>query len=157
MHKDHPRTCGEHTRFYGAQQTKLGSPPHLRGARYDQAHDRHGAGITPAPAGSTATTYLNRSNCQDHPRTCGEHKNKHNNFFKHKGSPPHLRGAPKYFSCYFKSNRITPAPAGSTVGAGTFGFIWQDHPRTCGEHFLRAATIVAFLGSPPHLRGAPHL
>ena len=51
--QDHPRTCGEHIFYSSFCGHILGSPPHLRGARFSGKQCRFILRITPAPAGST--------------------------------------------------------------------------------------------------------
>jgi len=93
---------------------------------------------------------------KDHPRTCGEHWYGVKERIGVEGSPPHLRGALSTPSTQVLRNRITPAPAGST---GLYlhcpRSLW-DHPRTCGEHSSSSNFPILYIGSPPHLRGAPH-
>ena len=49
--------------------------------------------------------------------------------------------------------RITPAHAGKRQRDRAIGLYIEDHPRTCGEKFNRAAADSEVLGSPPHMRG----
>ena len=70
--QDHPRRCGENPAPRWAIQTRLGSPPQVRGKLFDAFRGIFGAGITPAGAGKTAPTESTRRNAWDHPRRCGE-------------------------------------------------------------------------------------
>ena len=69
------------------------------------------------------------------------------------GSPPHVRGkvACKVQAVCYEG--ITPACAGKRgcphSGPGTT----RDHPRVCGEKFVRNACSVIVWGSPPRMRG----
>lgn len=45
--------------------------------------------------------------------------------------------------------------AGSTRGRGTWSWWAWDHPRVCGEHFLRCFRRIRSWGSSPRMRGAP--
>ena len=50
-------------------------------------------------------------------------------------------------------SRITPAYAGkSSVFLGS-SFSKRDHPRLCGEKFLRLPALFSVPGSPPPMRG----
>ena len=70
---DHPRTCGEHDVAADDRAKELGSPPHMRGTPGDKIYRALEPGITPAHAGNTEKKDAVPEQCQDHPRTCGEH------------------------------------------------------------------------------------
>ncbi len=109
--------------------------------------------ITPAHAGSIRHRYCQRGQWQDHPRACGEHIEK---FCKPSqgGSPPRMRGALSANLDIYACPRITPAHAGSIFANLYVCEIGGDHPRACGEHFVRNLLIGHPLGSPPRMRGA---
>ena len=92
----------------------MGSSPHMRGTRAEQADKAIGDGIIPAHAGNTPRRRLDNRLTQDHPRTCGEHKHTVKKFACKKGSSPHMRGTladcddPAYL------HGIIPAHAGNT-------------------------------------------
>ena len=71
------------------------------------------------------------------------------------GSPPHTRGTRLTPVGQSERRRITPAHAGNTSTACDFGDLFQDHPRTRGEHSRWIQTFGPDLGSPPHTRGTP--
>ena len=73
---DHPRVCGEKSKYRLQINWWLGSPPRMRGK--EQAAVQMGVrlGITPAYAGKRFTLYLRLRVHWDHPRVCGE-KGKH--------------------------------------------------------------------------------
>ena len=50
--------------------------------------------------------------------------------------------------------RITPAYAGSRFPSSPPCFVFEDHPRVCGEQmgFLSPTSFIS--GSPPRMRGA---
>ena len=54
IERDHPRMCGEHKGAQKAQAPKMGSSPHVRGARTIRRPPPPRAGIIPACAGSTS-------------------------------------------------------------------------------------------------------
>jgi len=70
---------------------------------------------------------------QDHPRACGEQKNSDRILAFGRGSPPRLRGAAISFNGQPSFLRITPAPAGSSLGRRRPLSGSKDHPRACGE------------------------
>ena len=51
------------------------------------------------------------------------------------------------------SVRIIPAHAGNTVSIASCSGRRQDHPRTCGEHFLTRHVRQMRQESSPHMRG----
>ena len=58
-----------------------------------------------------------------------------------RGSPPQVRG--KHTAGLWPKNsyRITPAGAGKTPYLSLFSFIFQDHPRRCGENGVQTLMI----------------
>ena len=48
---------------------------------------------------------------------------------------------------------ITPAYAGKSSFTNFSNFIFQDHPRLCGEKFSCVWVLLIFPGSPPPMRG----
>ena len=94
-------------------------------------------GITPAPAGKTTKI------CERYEQSIG--------------SPPHLRGKPLLLSAGESFFRITPAPAGKTELLELLCDEAEDHPRTCGENPFCVPSKDKRKGSPPHLRGKPHV
>jgi len=131
-----------------------GSPPRLRGAHRLTRGIPRISGITPAPAGSTQLKTNSCHTAWDHPRACGEHYVAHSKHTGSRGSPPRLRGAPFWWKYRLHRRRITPAPAGSTLGSGCLRPLLGDHPRACGEHVRGGARYCGKIGSPPRLRGA---
>ena len=151
--RDHPRTCGENLFSFMENGETLGSPPHLRGKRFDFNLSAYDHGITPAPAGKTRTNLRKNYRREDHPRTCGENFTVCSANNMHKGSPPHLRGKLFFKARSSSSTGITPAPAGKTGLRKIKPPTNWDHPRTCGENAILTALSWNETGSPPHLRG----
>ena len=154
-HRDHPRTCGENYVYSLSGILKPGSPPHLRGKLGTHAGLYLQGGITPAPAGKTWNSCRFVLAGWDHPRTCGENFPQGRFQVRHLGSPPHLRGKPFKKEIYDAATRITPAPAGKTNNMTHCFYLFEDHPRTCGENKRGDVSQCSFGGSPPHLRGKP--
>ena len=92
----------------------------------------------------------------DHPRLCGEKVSKVPLMLANIGSPPPMRG--KVISTRIASVkvRITPAYAGKSLRACSHKLLPEDHPRLCGEKFLRRNRSKMDSGSPPPMRGKVH-
>ena len=72
------------------------------------------------------------------------------------GSSPRLRGTLDEFECAEQICGIIPALAGNTSVESSKRFPTGDHPRACGEHWLRVRDVLPSQGSSPRLRGTPH-
>ena len=70
-----------------------------------------------------------------------------------KGSPPPMRGKGKPWALFFRVHRITPAYAGKSSLTLSHKLIQKDHPRLCGEKFLKETFYNGNKGSPPPMRG----
>ena len=151
---DHPRMCGEHDGVQAILTTDKGSSPHVRGAPRSSARIIRMAGIIPACAGSTMDVPAVSVTIRDHPRMCGEHDCTPDTMPFHRGSSPHVRGAPDTTPVDAGEGGIIPACAGSTSSTDLRSSSKWDHPRMCGEHGLTAAGLAAAAGSSPHVRGA---
>ena len=149
--------CGEHAVVLTRPQLEQGSSPHVRGAQHPNLAVRAAAGIIPACAGSTNRTARGPVGWRDHPRMCGEHMLVDGFNDLHGGSSPHVRGALQAPVARLPRRGIIPACAGSTPCGSPSGCRFGDHPRMCGEHKILTAPILYYLGSSPHVRGAPPL
>ena len=89
--------------------------------------------ITPAYAGKRQVVSGVGSIVEDHPRLCGEKRQRRSANFRQRGSPPPMRGKDKYIENMEKRYRITPAYAGKRVFFMVQSQKVQDHPRLCGE------------------------
>ena len=69
---DHPRVCGEKTFLEPKGQTRLGSPPRMRGKGCNLARGVRPDRITPAYAGKSRYLMRKSGEQKDHPRVCGE-------------------------------------------------------------------------------------
>ena len=73
-------------------------------------------------------------------------------------SPPRVRGKAKNRCRSCPLTRITPAYAGKRMLVGEYPKPLWDHPRVCGEKFLKQVESLSYLGSPPRMRGkAPRI
>ena len=131
----------------------------MRGAQLllDEVHFR--ARIIPAYAGSTPHRWLRRKQAQDHPRVCGEHRQRRAARQSWPGSSPRMRGAPLVRLAGRIRPGIIPAYAGSTFLCQIVLSQVRDHPRVCGEHsnvslssMATSRIIPAYAGSTPSRR-----
>ena len=72
-------------------------------------------------------------------------------------SPPRMRGKVPVCCPEHRKVRITPAYAGKRMLVGEYPKPLWDHPRVCGEKFLKQVESLSYLGSPPRMRGKVHL
>ena len=90
---------------------------------------------------------------RDHPRVCGENRERQRRKTAKLGSPPRVRGKSVPTGIVAVLPGITPACAGKIVvdcaAAGDGG----DHPRVCGENEAEREAGFRFKGSPPRVRG----
>ena len=107
-------------------------------------------GIIPAYAGSTARDVPPHRQTWDHPRVCGEHKTQLVTDALVLGSSPRMRGALAKLYTYPYAAGIIPAYAGSTALLKRAICLFRDHPRVCGEHTSRAATLFVILMQRNH-------
>ena len=130
-----------------------GSPPLVRGLRYELIKIRRINGITPAGAGTTFSINNSRTNSRDHPRWCGDYLNFYYSELDRLGSPPLVRGLR---ISYFRKRyafRITPAGAGTTTTLSKLVYMKEDHPRWCGDYIEGMKSNDFTSGSPPLVRG----
>ena len=152
--RDHPRMCGEHEMPMRQNLLHRGSSPHVRGALKQDVARLRTAGIIPACAGSTQIGLEVIPCGGDHPRMCGEHAKLAQALHCNVGSSPHVRGARVRMRGTAPLRGIIPACAGSTWFFRCCSPGCRDHPRMCGEHFLRLIHEIMPTGSSPHVRGA---
>ena len=69
------------------------------------------------------------------------------------GSPPRVRGKPAVRAFQTAKGRITPARAGKTKSAYRLRSKLTDHPRACGENYIKRGETPDGGGSPPRVRG----
>ena len=90
---------------------------------------------------------------EDHPRGCGEQGRNLKTWNGHSGSPPRVRGTVYDYLQGRQATRITPAGAGNRRSRPLVVRTPWDHPRGCGEQFIKAIRIRSMRGSPPRVRG----
>ena len=109
--------------------------------------------IIPADAGNTQNRLCSSRPYGDHPRGCGEHQTIAQRMVEHKGSSPRMRGTLRTGYRRPSPPRIIPADAGNTTCTQTYLASYGDHPRGCGEHFLKDEMSGLIIGSSPRMRG----
>ena len=130
-----------------------GSSPRVRGTREGlHLHEIH-VGIIPACAGNTSPWCYCRCRGRDHPRVCGEHRDRILQTLRTLGSSPRVRGT--HVGVVVEQNHvgIIPACAGNTAKASLIDALSWDHPRVCGEHGRRIPARCSTWGSSPRVRG----
>ena len=114
---------------------------------------RTSVGITPAYAGKSLTGQTTPLQARDHPRVCGEKLTTFDAGKLIPGSPPRMRGKAYPPPCSYGLLGITPAYAGKSPRLSMPTGAAGDHPRVCGEKFLRVTSLKLYTGSPPRMRG----
>ena len=151
--RDHPRPCGEK----GAKSSRgwwmRGSPPPMRGKGTATGFKSISGRITPAHAGKRRCYMGYCVTIEDHPRPCGEKPSQSVSSYHLPGSPPPMRGkAAVMYACACYGG-ITPAHAGKRAAVGHRSGAHRDHPRPCGEKYIKISTKISAKGSPPPMRG----
>ena len=171
---DHPRVCGEKTFLEPKGQTRLGSPPRMRGKGCNLARGVRPDRITPAYAGKSSLLSIVLLPVQGSPprmrgKGCnlarGVRPDRITPAYAGKssllsivllpvqGSPPHVRGKDAVKRHSARGFGITPAYAGKSRGCPAACILRRDHPRVCGEKALLCLSLQQILGSPPRMRG----
>ena len=125
----------------------------MRGKAAPADPHRPRCGITPAHAGKRITHLVNSLIGWDHPRVCGEKKIAGKTHALASGSPPRMRGKAQIPLPICPATGITPAYAGKRPGWADSGCQRGDHPCVCGEKRFASASLDAYWGSPPRMRG----
>ena len=113
--EDHPRVCGEKTKYIPLRKPNAGSPPRVRGKGYSFEFWLALIGITPACAGKSQCKHHSSDPEEDHPRVCGEKSASMPIRHSPSGSPPRVRGKVKTIAKIEAQTRITPACAGKRL------------------------------------------
>ena len=95
--QDHPRVCGENQGRGRRAVRRGGSPPRVRGKLFHEGGADHRRRITPACAGKTIDARLDEWCDEDHPRVCGENSTICRRCAHIIGSPPRVRGKPRFW------------------------------------------------------------
>ena len=89
---DHPRACGENQTIETPLIDFTGSPPRMRGKQQLLDYKQRPQRITPAHAGKTGYYTARARRRADHPRACGENRERLSGRLRNAGSPPRMRG-----------------------------------------------------------------
>ena len=150
---DHPRACGELSRFAHATISIIGSSPRMRGTHGSIPRLHSLVRIIPAHAGNSACRARCPSVFSDHPRACGELEVRHRSWRWEVGSSPRMRGTLELRGETRVLRRIIPAHAGNSREHFDIVDVFSDHPRACGELEHRSPTGRICGGSSPRMRG----
>ena len=130
-----------------------GSSPLARGTLTVKVIDGAGVGLIPARAGNTIDTVNSSSSRRAHPRSRGEHSVKGIIADKSTGSSPLARGTPPLGVYRSSGSGLIPARAGNTR-CRCVRQCWRwAHPRSRGEHSIKAWGRGGAPGSSPLARG----
>ena len=151
--RDHPRACGEKRDWTFLIFARRGSPPRMRGKVHWRWEWLHCPGITPAHAGKSRRMKGGWPVKRDHPRACGEKLPLVTETHWLPGSPPRMRGKELFLNIKECGGGITPAHAGKRRPHAVKVSPLQDHPRVCGEKYIKNFMGYSTLGSPPRMRG----
>ena len=135
----HPRSRGEHATGKGRSPWFWGSSPLARGTR-----------VRPRPRYALPQS-------RAHPRSRGEHIPNVLIGGKNEGSSPLARGTLQPGIQRAKVAGLIPARAGNTLTSSSKADTFRAHPRSRGEHRLKAAERAWELGSSPLARGTHSL
>ena len=125
----------------------------MRGKAINASKKKTIVRITPAYAGKRCLLISRSLTNRDHPRLCGEKETFSHSPLFFKGSPPPMRGKVAHSTRSSAVYGITPAYAGKSKIQDRFVFIFQDHPRLCGEKTFQFVQFFLCVGSPPPMRG----
>ena len=145
--------CGEQHSAVVIRDSKIGSPPRVRGTVFLSMLIFGLPRITPACAGNRVKRVYLFVCDRDHPRVCGEQFIFVLLWLIIVGSPPRVRGTDGRGRGDGYEERITPACAGNRYRMNMFLISKRDHPRVCGEQGVSSTRMVISRGSPPRVRG----
>ena len=145
--------CGEKPDILPLSAWTRGSPPRMRGKENPETLRDGNSGITPAYAGKRFSNLYWWCRGWDHPRVCGEKRQKFLQMGGQQGSPPRMRGKASSPSRWILGTRITPAYAGKSFNLYALTTAFWDHPRVCGEKLRCCMRWQIRRGSPPRMRG----
>ena len=150
---DHPRVCGECTIHSVGPCFSIGSSPRMRGMRGCGPQLRRRGRIIPAYAGNALPPARRWPPPTDHPRVCGECRQRLLQVDWRVGSSPRMRGMLVRLCHQLPRHRIIPAYAGNATKPDRSPTHPTDHPRVCGECPAAAAPAKLRCGSSPRMRG----
>ena len=149
----HPRSRGEHHCPVSEWKARCGSSPLARGTCIRGCRRCRGSRLIPARAGNIGASYPTRGRRAAHPRSRGEHCFSSAREIKPSGSSPLARGTLHPVTRRGQSARLIPARAGNIRAPCPAIRLATAHPRSRGEHLVRALLSPFPLGSSPLARG----
>ena len=132
-----PAYAGKSQRTLAIQDEPQGSPPRMRGNGRRRHPEPSFCGITPAYARKSHFRVFGLQADADYPRVCGEKASKLAFMCNNSGSLPHMRGKDFFIEDGLLADGITPAYAGKRLVHIVVEPLFGDHPRICGEKFLK--------------------
>ena len=151
----HPRSRGENVQFDCVVEVAQGSSPLTRGKRHGGMEGTGHAGLIPAHAGKTPSSWRFRARARAHPRSRGENSSSTPKKFPSKGSSPLTRGKRGGCGLRERADGLIPAHAGKTGPAHLGYAACAAHPRSRGENKLPTMPTRCVRGSSPLTRGKP--
>ena len=149
----HPRSRGDHSQNPDATNCAGGSSPLARGPPQCAHRLRHQPGLIPARAGTTAVGEMLTAACWAHPRSRGDHFDRFHIIASAVGSSPLARGPPPSSLKWRGKTGLIPARAGTTQPQQLKEQPERAHPRSRGDHRVKAASAAVVWGSSPLARG----
>ena len=149
----HPRSRGEHGEKLAQCWPPFGSSPLARGTSTPQPHPRTPSRLIPARAGNMLMLFWKMEKSSAHPRSRGEHINDRGDLICPPGSSPLARGTFLSEVWCVGCFRLIPARAGNMQNASASVKGTAAHPRSRGEHDVRACAAGGWRGSSPLARG----
>ena len=141
--------CGEKDRSRGLRRLLLGSPPRVRGKVPMLWLCSRRKRITPACAGKSVSVRSRVAPAWDHPRVCGEKRERRKPGKPGLGSPPRVRGKGWIVTVAVACFGITPACAGkSNCGCVVHTQHRGSPPRVRGKVFFMASVLLKFRITP---------
>ena len=129
----HPRVCGEPTSPAGAQGSRRGPSPRVRGTLAGQHRPEHRGGSIPACAGNPSARGRPTRDIGVHPRVCGEPGTGRGRAWSIGGPSPRVRGTLLGLPADATPEGSIPACAGNPLHRVCLSHLDEVHPRVCGE------------------------
>ena len=152
---EHPRACGENSLLCESRAGPAGTSPRMRGKRQNRRPHAHPSRNIPAHAGKTPRIKAIFSPSSEHPRACGENLSNIPCGTRRRGTSPRMRGKRSLSFHRSSSRRNIPAHAGKTSTLLAIASLYEEHPRACGENFLKVFCVIYVTGTSPRMRGKP--
>ncbi len=150
---DHPRRRGDDA--FGAPKLTpaKGPPPQARGRHSQDVAGLQSRGTTPAGAGTTRPRATRTSRTTDHPRVRGDDSSVRCAICALIGPLPCVRGRFEAKGWTSLKSGTTPACAGTIERSTARRPPPADHPRVCGDDYVRSRAPGLMGGPPPRVRG----